>query len=386
VAGARNTPVVSISAVARFAPVVLNVICAAVLAITLSLGLWPFHSPSNQVAWLPGRNGITFGSSATVLSDGNVTASSSESEAVSLEIWAQPHPWLRSATLLALYDRPDQLRIRQSSTTLRLQFDLRTESSFAGFAKLDVDEIFRRAKPAFISITSGARGTMVYVDGVLSNQNPTLRIPKNLLQGRLILGDSAIEPDSWRGQIFGLALYQSELSQHQTAKHFRTWTRGGKPELDPQERNIALYLFDERAGDVVHNRVQQRFDLNIPPRYQVVDKIFLDPFWQEFEMTGSYWAAVLKNIVGFIPLGFCFYSTLLVHRVNRAALVTVACGTFVSITIEVLQWFLPTRDSGTTDIFTNTLGTWAGVQLHLLIAPGLANRFPWFGSLLGNRL
>jgi VanZ family protein len=381
VTGARNTPVISISAVAPFAPVVLNVICAAVLAITLTLGLWPFHSPSNQVAWLPQRNGISLGNSATLLSDGNLSTISSESGAVSLEIWAQPHPWLRSATLLALYDRPDQLRIRQSSTALRVQFDLRNESSFGGFAKLEVGETFRRAKPAFISITSGARGTTVYVDGLLSNQNPALRIPKNLLEGRLILGDSAIDPDSWRGQIFGLALYQSELSQQQTARHFNTWTRSGTPELDPQERNIALYLFDEHAGDVVHNRVQHRLDLNIPPSYLVVDKIFLEPFWHEFRMTGSYWTAVLKNIVGFIPLGFCVYSSLLVHRVNRPALVTLAFGTFVSITIELLQWFLPTRDSGTTDIFTNALGTWAGVQLHVWIAPRLANRFPWLGSL-----
>jgi glycopeptide antibiotics resistance protein len=108
-----------------------------------------------------------------------------------------------------------------------------------------------------------------------------------------------------------------------------------------------------------------------------LDKIFLEPFWREFNMSWSYWESALKNIVGFIPFGFCVFPCLSAHKLKRAALVTVILGTLVSLTIEVLQAYLPTRDSGTTDLFTNTFGTYFGVVAFKVVSPVLAARFPW---------
>jgi glycopeptide antibiotics resistance protein len=99
-------------------------------------------------------------------------------------------------------------------------------------------------------------------------------------------------------------------------------------------------------------------------------------------MSGSYWRAVFKNIVGFIPLGFFFYAYLVTLRsIRRPALVTVVLGAAVSFTIEALQAFLPTRESGTTDLITNSLGTWIGVLSYRLLTPAVTRIFPWLPFL-----
>ena len=51
----------------------------------------------------------------------------------------------------------------------------------------------------------------------------------------------------------------------------------------------------------------------------------------------------------------------------RAYIAAVALGISVSLTIELLQVYLPSRDSSQADLICNTLGTFMGVILfHLL--------------------
>jgi VanZ family protein len=70
---------------------------------------------------------------------------------------------------------------------------------------------------------------------------------------------------------------------------------------------------------------------------------------------------VPRNIIGFVPLGFAacgFFS--FGGTKHRAILLTILLGATTSLGIEVLQAFIPYRESGLTDVITNTLGTAVG--------------------------
>jgi len=126
-------------------------------------------------------------------------------------------------------------------------------------------------------------------------------------------------------------------------------------------------LFDEREGDIIYNLVKPGVDLYIPTRYMVFDEKFLERPWDEYSPDWSYLESVLINIAGFIPLGFFSMAYLSsVRKVRRAALFTILLGCAVTLSIEILQAFLPTRNSGMTDLITNTLGTCLGIALYCI--------------------
>ena len=360
-------------------------VCLVVVSITLSLGLWPFHSPKNDVTWMP-QGGLKFGRYGTVIGSGPLKAPRSSSASCgSIELWTQPDHWT-SATILAFY-RPEErllVTLRQSLTDLELVAETGDEEDGMKKARLIVDDALapalRQNQPVFITVTVGPERTMIYVDGALVKAVSRSLIPQDAFLGRLIVGDSPRQPDSFSGQVLGLAIYDTELNRETILQHYRGWIWHGWPDVEQTQLNIALYTFNEKTGAVVHNNARAEGDLRIPEHYAVVDKIWLEPFWREFNFSRSYWSGNLKNIIGFMPLGFCFYAYFAVAgQCSRAVLLTLIGGALVSLAIEVLQGPLPTRDSGTTDIITNTIGTWLGVLCYRRIYLDMARLLPWFG-------
>jgi VanZ family protein len=331
----------------------------AVVLVTLTLGLWPFHAPRNNVTWLPKGRGLHLGRFATIVS----AAPFPDSLAASVEIWLSPATIWQSHTMLAFYrpGHPYLFSLHQRQQDLTIE----TEQSHHGRGRDTVVEgVFRRPGRVFLTVTLGPQGVAVFVNGVAARLPPRISVLRSDIGSGLVFGDSPGQGDNWEGDIFGLAVYPRQLTPTQVWHDYAVRTTV-TPDVPMIQSRSGFYLFDEHDGALVRDRSGPGPDLRIPERYQVKEKLFLEAPWSEFRMSPDYWTAVRKNIAGFVPLGFCFYACFgTVLCVRRPALLTIVLAFLVSLAIEILQGFLPTRDSGTTDIITNTAGSWAGVVLY----------------------
>ena len=361
----------------------LRILCLGVLIGMLVAGLWPFHSPRNDVKWSGDGRGLVFGKYGIVLSAEPFRTRKSETNApCSLEVWLEPAKVDRSGTIFAYY-QPDhrfaQIWLRQFKSHLVLsRGEPNPRRHFAGIYKSGV---FRAHNPVLLSITTGESGTDVYADGTLLKRSQNIKFSAEDLNGQLIFGNAPGTTDFWSGTLRGFAAYDRELSADEVRQHFAEWTRGDQKSLAGLADAIAVYSFSENTGTVVHNSINSATSLLIPGRFFVPHKQFLEAPWDEFHPSWSYWKSFIVNVVGFIPFGLIFYALFDSQSdIGQPMFATIALGFAVSLTIEVLQGFLPTRSSGTTDLFTNTFGTAVGAIAYTSAAVrswiGRIGRYP----------
>jgi hypothetical protein len=345
---------------------VLPAICACVLLGILVAGLWPFHAPRNAVSWVGEGNGLLFGKHGSIVSASPFkTHPTQGGNSCSLEIWLKPSRIDSGAggMVLAFYlpeSRIAPFSLRQWRGGLVLEHKS-TGSSVAN-TEIYIGDVFSGLKPVLVTITSSEAGTATFADGTLLKRVPNFAISNRDLTGQFVIGNAPTTAYSWSGQLKGVAIYDRELSAAEVSQGFVDRTNGGQADSAKGRDVVARYRFDENKGNVVGNQIDSATNLLIPERFFVLHQEFLERPWDEFRPGWRYWKNVLVNVVGFIPLGFFFCAYLYqLRKAEHPAALTISLGFAVSLTIEVLQAFLPTRDSGMTDLITNTFGTAVGV-------------------------
>jgi VanZ family protein len=335
----------------------------------LVAGLWPFNVwPRNNVRWLPTQNGILLGHNASVVGSGVFVAPNNDQEArCSLEIWFRPffeHSDV-SRPILAFYtrDNPFQFRLTQYLDQVLVRREFRDLQNQLHENELAVPNVFLRNEATFLTVTASSRGTSAYRNGIFVDIVRKFDLTCASFSGQLVLGSSPAEYASWEGTLLGFAIYDQELTREDVARHYLQWTQH-EASLSRTDQMLAFYLFDEHSGRIVHNQVPREPDLYIPAHFQVPQKKILAAPWKEFTPDLNYVFDLLINIGGFLPFGFFTFAVLNWDQSFRsAATKTIVCGAFLSLAIECLQGLIPSRQSGITDIITNTLGTYLGLEL-----------------------
>jgi len=343
----------------------------AVFLAILFLGIRPKDfSSTNGVNWIADRDGIHFrkyGISYTDHFNGKIEDNTSKSNNSSFEIALKiEKPYKNGFNFIfAVHNGKDsdQLLLAQWRSWIILMngddyaYKRKTNRIFFDTALLPDG-------PLFLTMTSGSDGTKLYCDGKLIQEKKdlTLGLPRGS-KSRLLLGNSVYGTNPWEGDVYGFAFYRSTLTDEAIAGHFNRWSEEHNFSFAKTDKPLVLFLFNEKEGEWANDHAAGSNALNIPNTMQLLEKKILLPPWQEFKFDQNIIEDILLNMIGFMPLGFFLFAALNRRDGNSmeyGILITAILCFGVSLFIEIVQAWIPSRSSSMMDLISNTFGGWIG--------------------------
>ena len=341
---------------------ILTLLTASIWIGIFITGLWPFDFfPKNQISWLRGGGGLRFVGYGQVYSSAPVVlpiASSAAAKATFELIFTPSKPYNTASTVLAIINQDEMtFAIGQSLTDLFLQGSF-AKSDGKPVLKLWIDHVCDQAQEMFVTVTLEGNRVDVYLDGRLARSFPVLANAGNL-SGKIVVGHRTTGTGQWSGSVARLAIAEGALDAMEISRRFEQWT--AVRHLEPEASHSGVvYEFVSPARDFVRNETGSGPDLIIPKTFRLVSYNILE--WPA-HLDRSVGLDALVNIAGFIPFGLvtCLYMRLSTHwNISWCIIMTILAGAAVSLSIELLQVLLPTRDSSLADVVTNILGTVIG--------------------------
>ncbi|RLB12257.1 MAG: hypothetical protein DRG82_17275, partial [Deltaproteobacteria bacterium] len=348
----------------------------ALMLVALFFGLWPRGFDfSNEVTWLPSQPGLRFKEygvayTAPVKEWGN--EADAEASDFSVEIALRPRSYHDNGFnfILVVHNGDDraQLVVGQWRSWLIVMngddYDHRRKTK-----RIAIKFTISPSRYRFVTITTGRKGTRIYLD------NRLIRIEKDLMltipkgqKTRLFLGNAPDGRQSWRGDILGLAWYDHVLGDQDVAMHFRQWSRSQNFLFARKYKPFLLYVFDEKNGRKVIDQSSGNHDLKIPSKMVLLDKKILSLRRVRSDVDSGFVEDVFLNFIGFIPLGFVFMMTFVTAAGffrKRHIWMTISLCFGISLTIEILQAWIPSRSSDCLDLLLNTFGALLGTMMYV---------------------
>ena len=356
-----------------------GIVCLLITAGILVAGLWPFNfNPSNKVEWLRDGKGIRFYGQGMVVSKEPLvtrqTTSRSGSITMELLIRSLKEHNNMVATILTLYmPHQEQFIFGQWKKELIIRIPAAKAAGQRRYREIGLANVLKKDTTHLITVSSRKETTDIYVDGQLGKSFPNFSLVPAAggLSGYLILGNSPEGINSWNGAFLGLAVYDRSLSGKEALDHFHAWQKHERPVLSEEKKPLALYLFDEQ-GEQIQDRSGNQNNLLIAATFHPLRRTVLgapekDQWFSRWNLTD-----VATNILGFAPFGFFLSAWLRLVKnlpAPRVCGISILLGFCLSLAIELVQVYLPARDSSLMDVFSNILGTALGVFIFKYALP-----------------
>jgi len=337
-------------------------ITVGIWIVIFAAGLWPFNFvPGNRIRWLPGGAGLYFDSYGQVYSSVPMLSprkpDGTAETAIEL-VFTPSKSYDDASTFFSLVDQNEvRFAIGQSLTDLFLQGSF-IKGAGEPVGKLWIDYVCDNRHELFVTVVLDTHNVDVYLDGQLARSFPVSSRAENLW-GRIFVGHSVKGGGPWSGSVARLAIFDGTFNAATISRRYQQWTRIRHLDGEVDHRGAA-YEFVRPARDLVSDVGKTGPDLLIPKTFRLSEPKVLG--WPD-HLNRSVAVDAIVNIAGFIPfgLGTCICLSFWTGwSISRCVAMTILVGASVSLTIELLQVLLPTRDSSLADLVTNILGTALG--------------------------
>ncbi len=346
----------------------------------LLVGLWPFDfSPENKAVWRPDGKGLFFdgrrdpwkrsvGSFAFLGPlKGPTGIPPEQTGAFTLAIRLEPETETTKGLdqILNVVDVSgiEVLSLGQWKTTLVIRW---RDSATGRWRDFGVGKALMKGRMRWLTIATGGTGTDVAIDGKHAVHHSG-RIPPaengDLSGCRIILGNSRERGGPWTGTISALAIYEKSMSAKTLIEE---WDRSS----DFDEGLLAAFNLEVEEEGRGRDLSGNGHVLDVPRYVKVRARILKKPDFS-LRTRGSIWRDLAVNVLGFVPFGF-FFMGMLVNTGRRRRgvnmILAVFAGILVSLLIEVVQGFIPARDSSQADVLCNSAGALLGATGCLLFS------------------
>ena len=340
----------------------LPVFCIALSLGLLIAGLWPFRfRTANNVHRIADSPGLRFDRYGIVTAKDPLFGPGRPVDlafpfTLRMEVIPREESSDSLPRILSAYDADGRelffLGQWRSELILRI---LKEERSFHLYSREVGVEGLEKGVKRTIVVRSDNNVLTLFVDGVPAKTRSGVSftlLPDKRAPAWVILGNSPTGETPWRGDLLSLSFYPKALTPGDID------SRGTPPVLQ--------YAFSEGGGAVCRGGSDSRYDLVIPSLFRAPKKGILVPTWKVQKFERSFWKDVFVNILGFLPFGIAVYAWARKGGERKDAVamgIALLLGAGISLSIELLQAYLPNRDSSLTDVINNVLGTYFGARL-----------------------